>query len=255
MAAPLPCNRPSAWVAGKRKSGCTISVRCAKISPRSVTASGTSKGGPVGRASRRRKSSQAARDLKRRLLAADRAERRGQAVPPTVEGYEAAAGAGPIAVQEALLARHNARMIRFANPRRANYAGIRSVLGPAAHAAMALTRLGADPDRWPCDPYGSWADHLRWGIDSVTATARLVFAGQIVGAAMLIRQQLERWTENLAHNARLYQNRGESRAEYITRVWACDRTRPPPGAMRRGFSLAHQSSLGTERALGNCFPS
>lgn len=176
----------------------------------------------MGRASRRRKSSQAARDLKRRLLAADRAERRGQAVPPTVEGYEAAAGAGPIAVQEALLARHNARMIRFANPRRANYAGIRSVLGPAAHAAMALTRLGADPDRWPCDPYGSWADHLRWGIDSVTATARLVFAGQIVGAAMLIRQQLERWTENLAHNARLYQNRGESRAEYITRVWACE---------------------------------
>ncbi|WP_148272230.1 hypothetical protein [Micromonospora maris] len=53
----------------------------------------------------------------------------------------------------------------------------------------------------------------------MVATARLLFAGQLVGAAMIIRQQLERWTENLAYNIRTFHQKGESRAEFIQRVW------------------------------------
>jgi hypothetical protein len=176
----------------------------------------------LGRASRRKKTDRSVREADRRWRDGDRADVRGRAVPPTIEGYEAAAAAGPVAVREALLARHNARMVRFVDTDRADYTGIRSILAFAYHAAMALTRLGARPERAPNDPYGNWADHIGWGIDSIVATARLMFAGQIVGAAMLIRQQLERWTENLAYNARVYQKPGESRAEFLSRVWALE---------------------------------
>ncbi|MDI6105921.1 hypothetical protein QLQ12_45860 [Actinoplanes sp. NEAU-A12] len=36
---------------------------------------------------------------------------------------------------------------------------------------------------------------------------------------MIARQQLERWTENLAHNTRTAHRQGETRAEFIQRVW------------------------------------
>jgi hypothetical protein len=43
--------------------------------------------------------------------------------------------------------------------------------------------------------------------------------GQIVGAAALARNQLERWTLHRATNAGLQQRSGESTTEYVARIW------------------------------------
>ena len=49
---------------------------------------------------------------------------------------------------------------------------------------------------------------------------RLLLAGQIVGAALVARHQLERWTNFLAFNTETDHRRGEDTLTYVARVWS-----------------------------------
>lgn len=83
----------------------------------------------------------------------------------------------------------------------------------------ALRDLGTRPDRAPADYSGPWVDHLAWGVDSAVATVRLLLSGQVVGAAVVARNQLERWTNNLAYNVHAERTTGEGLPDFIARVW------------------------------------
>jgi hypothetical protein len=85
----------------------------------------------------------------------------------------------------------------------------------------AIAKLSPTPGRPPAALLpGSWPDQLAWGIDSAVATARMLLCGQFIGAAVLARNQLERWTANRAFLARVDKNAGESDADFIARVWS-----------------------------------
>lgn len=176
----------------------------------------------MGRAGRRPTRPRTARRAAARaeLKGASRAERRGRRVSPTVDGFSAAlADRGYRGVAEALIARHNQRMQRFRE--------VGEVLQQCAFPALTsylplqfvAQELGAHPGRWPSHPGSTWPDHLAWGLDSVAAAVRLMLAVQPIGASVLSRTQLERWSSNLEFNSALAQAPGEDTAAWLTRLW------------------------------------
>jgi hypothetical protein len=64
-----------------------------------------------------------------------------------------------------------------------------------------------------------WPTHLSWSFESTIAALRLMMADQIVGAAIILRQQLGRWTLLLARADRVVQRRGEPIESFIARAW------------------------------------
>jgi hypothetical protein len=84
----------------------------------------------------------------------------------------------------------------------------------------ALTGLGSG---WPEQPdlhtRESWPEHLRWAADGVANVARLCRFGQVYGAIVLARTQLERWTANVAHHHSIDQQPDESTSAWIARAW------------------------------------
>ncbi|WP_297649664.1 hypothetical protein [Pseudonocardia sp.] len=94
-----------------------------------------------------------------------------------------------------------------------------SAISPIVHLDMALNALGANPRRPPTLHAGSAPDILAWGVDSVVSAARLMLSGQIVGAAVMIRNQLERWMSRRAEIAGLQQQPGESTLAFAARTW------------------------------------
>lgn len=95
-----------------------------------------------------------------------------------------------------------------------------SVLAPLPRMDTALQGLGADYDARPLVPHGSWEDQMRWGVDSAAHCVRLSLAGQVVGAAAITRQQLDRWTANLASSTGVVRTENEPTPAYYRRVWA-----------------------------------
>jgi hypothetical protein len=65
----------------------------------------------------------------------------------------------------------------------------------------------------------TWVDQLAWGLDSVAASTRLLMCMQVVGASIITRSQLERWSTNLAGNVSLPQAPGEDTVSWMRRVW------------------------------------
>lgn len=178
----------------------------------------------MGRASRRRAEKRAGKhEEKRPHRKIQEAERRGRRVAPTLAAYEAAATRGQQFVAEALIARHNRRMEALDRTNKVSYEHLRSALAQILSFDVALRDLGADQERYPPDYGRTWVDHLAWGVDSVIAIARLLYSGQTVGAALIARTQLERWTGNLAYNAAIDQREKESTAVFIGRVWAAEK--------------------------------
>jgi hypothetical protein len=159
------------------------------------------------------------RDVRRR---ASKADSLGRKVAPTIEAYEGLAAKSADKLAQALIARHTLRMdaIRFTNELR--QLPILSALVPITILDLALTHSGATPTRPPAAYVGGWVDHLAWGVDSAVAAARLLLCGQVVGAAAVARNQLERWTVHRASNAGLEQRPGESTVEYVARVWTAE---------------------------------
>ncbi|WP_131829105.1 hypothetical protein [Mycobacterium numidiamassiliense] len=64
-----------------------------------------------------------------------------------------------------------------------------------------------------------WPTHLSWSVESTIAALRLILAGQTVGAAIILRQQLGRWTLLLARAEPVAQRRRESIESFIARAW------------------------------------
>ena len=79
-------------------------------------------------------------------------------------------------------------------------------------------RRGFLPDFLPAH-LSQWPTPLAWGIDSTTCAIRLLLAGQVVGAAIIARQQLERWTLLLAAVYGAEQGQHESAERFIGRTW------------------------------------
>lgn len=151
---------------------------------------------------------------------ADRAERRGRQVPATVEGFKTAlANRGFDGVAEALISRHNQRMERLQAAGESMQRCTFPVLSGYLPMQLVAEELGAHPGRMPSHSGSTWPDHLAWGLDSVAASVRLMLAMQPVGAAVLARTQLERWSSNLQFNSDLAQVPDEDTAAWLTRLW------------------------------------
>lgn len=160
-----------------------------------------------------------------------------------LEAYEAAArSGGPMAVASALMSRHNTRWSNALDS--APFAAAFTIprLGPLPHIDRALDRFGlsystrldrASPIGMPS---GSWLGSIRWGADSAATALRLMLLGQGVGAAVLLRGQVERWSSNRAHALGLTRAEDEPWADFITRVWSGAWPLSDPGKGYRAIS-------------------
>lgn len=186
---------------------------------------GARKGDGMGRQSRMKRSRRALGqpgrwEAKRGMLQGLDAQRRGEHVGPGLDDYERAfSEGGHELVQERLLANHNLRMIGCAKLP-ADYTsecweGLRRV--PILY--LGLDALGADMDLHVAAMVGGWPDHLRWGVDSVQQAVRLLLAGQVLGAALVARSQLERWTWNRYFARNLAERKNEGFEAFVARVW------------------------------------
>ncbi len=145
---------------------------------------------------------------KKRQSRAERADVRGRRVGITVTDYERLAGRGPKRVAEALVARHNIRMTNLMQLPTGYRVGAIESLGPISLLDSSHRSLGIPPVRVPVLQTGTWPRDLAWGVDNAVAAVRLLLAGQLVGAATIARQQLERWTLVLAQVAGLIRDPG-----------------------------------------------
>ncbi|MFF4978270.1 hypothetical protein [Streptomyces sp. NPDC001083] len=123
-------------------------------------------------------------------------------------------------VLEALIARHNARMLTMAELPSEAVKPVMSALLTIGYTDFAFRKLGVSAKRPPSSYGGNWIDHLAWGTDSIYAAARLLFCGQFLGAVTILRSQFERWAENAAYNTGIVHRQGESAASYAGRAWA-----------------------------------
>lgn len=177
-----------------------------------------SKGRSTPRPIRARTARRAAARAQRKDAA--RAERRGRQVPATVEGFNTAlANRGYDGVAEALISRHNQRMERLQAAGESMQRCTFPVLSGYLPMQLVAEELGAHPGRMPSHSGSTWPDHLAWGLDSVAASVRLMLAMQPVGAAVLARTQLERWSSNLQFNSDLAQAPDEDSTAWLTRLW------------------------------------
>ena len=83
-----------------------------------------------------------------------------------------------------------------------------------------LRDLGANPRRPPAFIGNSRISQLAWGVDSMVAAARLLFCGQVAGAAAIARNQVEVWTQARALLSDTTKLVGESESEFIARAWS-----------------------------------
>lgn len=155
----------------------------------------------------------------RRQRQAAEADRRGRRVKPTVRDFERAARRSPKHLAETLLARHNVRMVNLMQLPSLYRINAIEALGPVPLLDAAHRTLGQPLPRVPVLYTGSWPRDLAWGVDSAVAAVRLLLAGQVVGAAVVARQQLERWTVVLASVLDLSQGKGEATGDYLARAW------------------------------------
>ncbi|MFI7529710.1 hypothetical protein [Nocardia salmonicida] len=104
-------------------------------------------------------------------------------------------------------------------------------------------RLGAHPGRFPFHPGSSWPDQLAWGLDSITAAVRLMLSVQPIGASVIARTQIERWSTNIEFNIGTPQQPGEDTVARLNRLWSTPGIRVPKQARPVGDLFADLSEL------------
>lgn len=187
----------------------------------------------VGRKSREKR--------ERRRHPAHAAEKRGRAVPPRPADIERQVRRrGSRGLKEVLLARHNLRWEAGSA-----HHEVLAEIGLPLHSTVfyldvVLDQLGVALGDAPKGPYGSWAEQVQWGLDSVATGTRFVLAGNGTGAAAIARSQLERWTANRASTFGIEPHGDEPTERFYARVW---RERggsglPPAGVLWRVLSEA-----------------
>lgn len=165
-----------------------------------------------------RKANQRARVRAKSREIARLKDERGRSVPRVPEAFENIASS-PERVEQALFAAHNERMIATPYLPVALRLEALTVISALPSMDIVLSRFVQDRRGLPSATGSSWVEHLHWALDSAVSVVRLLLSGQQVGASVVARSQLERWTANRAHLARVSKSSGESDADYVARVW------------------------------------
>jgi len=176
----------------------------------------------MGRTSRHkleRRLGQAQSTPKQLQRATLKAQRRARNVAPTVEAYERVAASGPTRLTETLIGRHWTRIDNLDAVAQLSIDHCLKHLMAVCHLDAIFIRQGHQLNQHS-PPYESpWPTHLSWSFESTIAALRLMLAGQIVGAAIILRQQLGRWTLLLARADSVVRRRGEPIESFIARAW------------------------------------
>jgi hypothetical protein len=150
-----------------------------------------------------------------------RLERKGRRISPTIEAYSAVQGVqGADRAARGLISRANVRWENLRKFLPETTQLCLPSLGPLIAIDLGLHEAGASLTKSPSDPSGDWPSQLQWGADSSASALRLLLLRQPVGAAAIARQQLERWTSNLASTQGIEQADGEPLEDFLSRVWA-----------------------------------
>jgi hypothetical protein len=149
----------------------------------------------------------------------DKKERRGRRIQPLLASYEALAPR-PGRVGQGLVSRNNQRWEHIYEHVAESSAATMPALSPLPWIDYGLAKIGASFRGHLADYTGDWPDHLRWGADGGASAARFLHLGQAVGAAVIARQQLERWTANLAFSQHIQREPQEPQADFIRRTWS-----------------------------------
>jgi hypothetical protein len=155
---------------------------------------------------------------KERQRAELKAHRRAHSVAPTEDDYGRAAAAGPDVLAYALAARHTARIDNLSRIPQKHLEKCYQQL----HCLHEVSAACANHRYGPLLLRGHMfqlTDHLTWAVDSAMAAIRLLLAGQYAGAAIIVQQQLGRWTLLLAQTVCDEPDPLESADEILARVW------------------------------------
>ena len=153
---------------------------------------------------------------------ARKAEFRGRAIPTTVEGFKQAISTwGNGVMGNALISRSNQRFERLRDTSPVMQAAALPSLTGFLDLDVAIERLQPGM-RVPVSIGSTWVDQIGWGLDSVALSTRFLLCAQMVGACVVARTQLERWSTNLAANHGAPQRSGESTADWLDRIWSIE---------------------------------
>ena len=148
-----------------------------------------------------------------------KAQRRARNVPPTVEAYERVAASGPTRLAETLIGRHWTRIDNLDAVAQLSIDHCLGHLMSVCQLDAIFIRQGHQLNQHSPPHDSPWPTHLSWSFESTIAALRLMLAGQTLGAAIILRQQLGRWTLLLARADRVVQRRGEPIESFIARAW------------------------------------
>src|SRR5271156_27447 len=148
-----------------------------------------------------------------------KAHRRARNVPPTVEAYERVAASGPTRLTETLIGRHSTRIDNLDAVAQLSIDRCLKHLMAVCHLDAIFIRQGHQLNQHSPPHESPWPTHLSWSFESTIAALRLMRAGQIVGAAIILRQQLGRWTLLLARADSVVRRRREPIESFIARAW------------------------------------
>jgi hypothetical protein len=148
-----------------------------------------------------------------------KAERRARHIPPTVEAYARVAASGPAQLAAALVSRHATRIDNLGAVAQRCMDHCVGHLVSVCELDAVFIRQGHQLNQYSPPHESPWPTHLSWSAESTIAAMRLMLAGQTVGAAIILRQQLGRWTLLLARAEPVVQRRRESLESFIARAW------------------------------------
>lgn len=148
-----------------------------------------------------------------------KAQRRARNVPPTVEAYERIAISGPTRLVETLIGRHASRIDNVDAVAHLSMDHCVRPLVSVCELNTIFIRQGHQLSQHS-PPYESpWPTHVSWSVESTIAAVRLMLSGQNPGAAIILRQQLGRWTLLLARAGPVVHGRREPIESFIARAW------------------------------------
>src|SRR5271156_1989291 len=140
-------------------------------------------------------------------------------VPPTVEAYERVAASGPTRLIETLIDRHSTRIDNLDAVAQLSIDHCLGHLMSVCQLDAIFICQGHQLNQHSPPHDSPWPAQLSWSFESTIAALRLMMAGQIVGAAIILRQQLGRWTLLLARADSVVRRRREPIESFIARAW------------------------------------
>jgi hypothetical protein len=148
-----------------------------------------------------------------------KAQRRARNVAPTVEAYERVAASGPTRLTETLIGRHSTRIDNLDAVAQLSIDHCLRHLMSVCQLDAIFIRQGHQLNQHSPPHDSPWPTQLSWSFESTIAALRLMMAGQIIGAAIILRQQLGRWTLLLARADSVVRRRREPIESFIARAW------------------------------------